>query len=878
MIVIRRLLLIQILVLLTTVGFTQSHGALLFYGIPTGNDFHCNNIIEISDHEIIFDLRVDHAIDALWTHIGYDLNGIRDSIYSEKGGLYLMKANFKDRTLKAVRLQYHNNSATNIYLVKEEDDIYYIDPEVTWEDSMEFAGSMQTFAIAKGSKVIMARFDTDLNLIDFKDWIPPGEPILGNTEKASVVVGDVVITENLKGTRTRYKVEHAIATTIQVSGSPSYVTALTKADRWGSVLSRHQHNQNGTFDVGLYLSANGESLTNQQRVYSVNQLNEGDLSVDTLRKFVSNAVFSSICEGKEKDQKYVAGYFQNSLEIDKSLVYQGKVRPEPYHFVASLNADTSLTDFVVLDSIFSSTTLSSVDGYPVISVSRRQGNRFLEHYLIDENGALTQRTNEFNAGILQHHFSVPMSSGAIASSSLVSVEVHNIGNSSYYNIDQMHVISLSSPLRPPPSSTIEINTRLVSCDTVLIDWPRTDADFYTVMVSEDSIPDFLPVDGENYNYAPNYALAYKAGAKTRVLYQGKDTTLNAMGFVSGRKYFLHVIEGTGPAGATQYASDARATKSFSIAASVWSEAVSILPNLDTAFCKGNRIVFKGNGASNYQWQNGIRGASVVIDQSQDVNFVSRMPDGCLVSSDTVSSQLFVTPLLTDLILWEEPPFCEGDTVQITGRSILTYGYQWSTGDTIPTIWVTEGGNYSLTSTDGPCSITKSITINLVEPPKFRFTTDTFNFLYGKKKRLDLDTEASQWNWKYGNQEGENTAVNIDATVSDYLVISGAEQAPCFAIDSAYINVHQPDTFIMPNAFSPNCDGLNDIWDVSSFYQTPYQVKVFDRWGEVLYVGDETTGGWDGYKHGDRLISGTYFYVLTTEKTDKVSSGPLFIIR
>lgn len=855
----------------------QNHGAILFRGVPPGNQFSVNNIIEISDHEIVFDLRVDHAIDALWTEMVVDFMGKIDTLYNPYGGMYLMKANFKDRTLKAVPLRYNNFSTrNNIYLTKHGENIYFIDPEVRLEDSMMFVDGMKTFAIAKGPKVILARFDTDLNLIDFKDWFPTSESVIENAEEAVTIIDDLVFTENKKGTRKRYKIEHAIATASEQAGNPSYVTLMTKADRWGSVLDRSQHNQNGTFDKGLFVSANSEEITNQLRVYTINRLFE-DLKVDTLGKFTSNAILSSICPSKSSKQKYVSGYFENTLLLNKAQIYTGVVRNEPYSFIASLNDDGSISDFTVTEELFSSITLSSIYGYPAINVVKQDGTSALEHYMIDASGQLSQKKSEFTASVVNHHFSVALSSGAIASSSLVSGEV-NIDGNIYTSFDQMHVISLTDQMRPPRTSALDLTATLVTCDSIDLKWTSTGAEFYTILASLDTIPDFLPMNGVNYNYSPDYGKAYRPSPRTRILYQGTDTTLSTHAFISGKKYFFHVIEGEGVAGATRYDVDFRATASVSIAPSIWQDSLVISPSTDTAFCEGDVVGFLASGGSDYFWQNGSRGSEILISETDTVSFISPMPDGCLVSSDTVNSQRLAMPFLTDLFTRSNPPFCKGDTVRITGRSNLAYGYRWSTGDTLPTISVAESGWYQLTSQNQFCSVSDSIFINISEHPTYSFEQDTFDFLFGSLQSIGVTTTATQMDWRYLEEKGSSAPFKITANQSGYLVVEGAIDTPCYMSDSTFIQVFQPDSLIIPNAFSPNDDGLNDVWDIPSFYSTGYQVKVFDRWGELLYVGTETTGGWDGTKRGEKVPLGVYYYMVESLSDNELVTGSLFVIK
>lgn len=74
---------------------------------------------------------------------------------------------------------------------------------------------------------------------------------------------------------------------------------------------------------------------------------------------------------------------------------------------------------------------------------------------------------------------------------------------------------------------------------------------------------------------------------------------------------------------------------------------------------------------------------------------------------------------------------------------------------------------------------------------------------------------------------------------------------------------------MPNAFSPNGDGYNDIYKVKDGYQSIVSLKaaIFNRWGQKLYSWDTLDGGWDGKFHGTTVKDGVYFVVVNAKGAD-----------
>jgi len=74
---------------------------------------------------------------------------------------------------------------------------------------------------------------------------------------------------------------------------------------------------------------------------------------------------------------------------------------------------------------------------------------------------------------------------------------------------------------------------------------------------------------------------------------------------------------------------------------------------------------------------------------------------------------------------------------------------------------------------------------------------------------------------------------------------------------------------MPNAFSPNGDGINDIYKAKDGYQSivEFHAYIFNRWGQQLYSWDDPAGGWDGKYKGKDVKQGTYFVLVKAKGAD-----------
>ncbi|MBA3665699.1 MAG: gliding motility-associated C-terminal domain-containing protein [Bacteroidetes bacterium] len=129
-------------------------------------------------------------------------------------------------------------------------------------------------------------------------------------------------------------------------------------------------------------------------------------------------------------------------------------------------------------------------------------------------------------------------------------------------------------------------------------------------------------------------------------------------------------------------------------------------------------------------------------------------------------------------------------------------------------------------------------------------------------------------WIFGNGTSSVTSNPAPGTVynapGSYTVTMIATRGGC--IDTAYqvIKVEIPSKMDIPNVFTPNGDGSNDLFFLKTQNLTDITATIFDRWGNVVYEVTSTTGniGWDGKNQGGKECpSGTYFYIIKSTGKD-----------
>lgn len=100
---------------------------------------------------------------------------------------------------------------------------------------------------------------------------------------------------------------------------------------------------------------------------------------------------------------------------------------------------------------------------------------------------------------------------------------------------------------------------------------------------------------------------------------------------------------------------------------------------------------------------------------------------------------------------------------------------------------------------------------------------------------------------------------------------------CSSLDSLQIKVLQ--NLIIPNAFSPNGDNINDVWEIPNLNSyTGAKILVYNRNGRVIFEGSGSRNIWDGKRNGSPLPVGTYYYNIEIGNNKKTYSGSVSIIR
>jgi gliding motility-associated-like protein len=213
--------------------------------------------------------------------------------------------------------------------------------------------------------------------------------------------------------------------------------------------------------------------------------------------------------------------------------------------------------------------------------------------------------------------------------------------------------------------------------------------------------------------------------------------------------------------------------------------------------------------------------------------------------------------------------CDGEIhLNMTG-GVAPYSFDWSNGMDDSVLTDLCAGTYQVTMMDAyECLIIKEFDVPISDYElTVNITADDTVLYPGNSTMLHSSDQFNIYNWTPANTISfptqPNVIVNPDQTTTYELNVLDSHGCPAkdtITIYIAEVFCREPYIYI-PNAFSPNNDGLNDELYVYSNMITDLYFVVFDRWGEIMFETDDINDGWDGTFRGKDVDPAVFVYYL-----------------
>jgi gliding motility-associated-like protein len=225
------------------------------------------------------------------------------------------------------------------------------------------------------------------------------------------------------------------------------------------------------------------------------------------------------------------------------------------------------------------------------------------------------------------------------------------------------------------------------------------------------------------------------------------------------------------------------------------------------------------------------------------------------------------------------------TVTTTGGTWSGTGIDSTTGVFDPS--VAGGGTHEIVYIiDSNCGSSDTVDIEVYVLPSLSFTTTDESCEGENDGAIDLTVVggASPYAYSWDDPVSSTTDTLMALPPGTYTVVV-TDSNSCSITDSIEILQSTEPCFApylyIPNVFSPNDDGVNDILYVQGQGIAEFNFALYDRWGELMFETSDQTIGWDGMFEGKRLNEAVFFYyvnALTIDDKTIKKKGNITLLR
>lgn len=282
----------------------------------------------------------------------------------------------------------------------------------------------------------------------------------------------------------------------------------------------------------------------------------------------------------------------------------------------------------------------------------------------------------------------------------------------------------------------------------------------------------------------------------------------------------------------------------------------------------------GAGNFTYEWsdgQNTWSGPVHIFSPFSSTTYTVKVTDGCgEVDSLSVTIHVDGTPM--EVIPQPNVRICPGDTAVITADARYgrpQYTYHWlHDNSTNPTIVVSPQytTEYVVEIRDScdTYSVYDTIKVKVVRPDA-NFSILSSTLYQGLPISFgNFTTGGNYYYWDFGNgEQSQEFAPNtIYEDPGDYMIELIAENdLGCMDTTYRLIKILPEFYLYVPNAFTPDGNRHNNYFEVSLINGYDFEIKIFNRWGELLFISNDSNFQWDGRYKGEFVPDGVYVYQL-----------------
>jgi gliding motility-associated-like protein len=295
---------------------------------------------------------------------------------------------------------------------------------------------------------------------------------------------------------------------------------------------------------------------------------------------------------------------------------------------------------------------------------------------------------------------------------------------------------------------------------------------------------------------------------------------------------------------------------------------------DTTLCEGEAINLSVSIENAiYNWSD-LSTESTNTITTAGIYWIDVTIDNCTIRD---SIEINFTPL-PNLTLIADTALCEND-VFILDATTEDATYLWQNNSNAASYQVDQQGTYWVKITVNYCTITDSIFINYNPFPVFNLGKDK-SFCEGESAELKIEVPNATYLWQ------DNSTTSAYTTSQAGIYYATATLNNCNFSDTVEVDFENEFCncqLFIPNSFTPNQDGLNDLFKATSNCPlSEFFLTIYNRWGEIVYTSDDITSGWNGAIADYYAPNGVYYWTVKSKIANgdfsEQKSGTVTILR
>jgi gliding motility-associated-like protein len=306
---------------------------------------------------------------------------------------------------------------------------------------------------------------------------------------------------------------------------------------------------------------------------------------------------------------------------------------------------------------------------------------------------------------------------------------------------------------------------------------------------------------------------------------------------------------------------------------------------DTVLCIGESTTLTVSpNAAGISWNTGSGNASIAVTPNATTTYSVILTQGVCTSTATATVGVYPYPIVSLVPTLTDCDIENGTLAAQVSSGTPAYSYSWNNGQSGAVATGLGVGNYAVVVTDTKgCSATANGVVGIHPNPTLVVTPSSANIRMGDT--LPITTTGGvlyYWVPPYGLSCSTCPDPLAFPYQSTLYCVEGYDEHGCKDTACVQINVEPTcNEYFVPNAFSPNGDGVNDRFLVKGRCVTHAFIKVMNRWGEMVFNSQVSGDSWDGTFKGAKQNPGVFFYLIDLQLLDGrrlTLSGDLTLLR